>query len=48
MPVTFKDPVCGMTVEPGKAAAQGEYGGQTLYFCSTSCKAKYDRAHSTS
>lgn len=37
-----KDPVCGMMVETERAAAKGEYGGQTVYFCSTQCKASYD------
>ncbi|WP_367079317.1 YHS domain-containing protein, partial [Luteitalea sp.] len=31
---SVKDPVCGMTVEPAKAAATSEYQGQTYYFCS--------------
>lgn len=44
----FKDPVCGMTVEPAKAAAKGTYGGQTVYFCSTACKAEFDRTHPAS
>jgi P-type Cu+ transporter len=44
----FKDPICGMTVEPSRAAAKGSYGGQTMYFCSTGCKAAYDRAHPAS
>jgi P-type Cu+ transporter len=44
----FKDPVCGMTVEPAKAAAKGTYSGQTVYFCSTGCKAQYDRSHTSS
>jgi Cu+-exporting ATPase len=37
-----KDPVCGMTVELAKAAATSEYQGQTYYFCSAGCKAKFD------
>jgi P-type Cu+ transporter len=41
----FKDPVCGMMVEPTTAAAKGTYGGQMVYFCSTGCKATYDRSH---
>jgi P-type Cu+ transporter len=41
----FRDPVCGMLVEPSKAAAKGVYGGQTVYFCSTGCKVEYDRTH---
>lgn len=31
------DPVCKMTVQPDKAAARVEYGGQTYYFCSEAC-----------
>jgi YHS domain-containing protein len=38
-----KDPVCGMQVDPAKAAGSSEYDGKTYYFCSTSCKQKFDR-----
>lgn len=38
-----KDPVCGMEVEEAKAAATSVYQGQTYYFCSTGCKAAFDR-----
>ena len=38
----MKDPVCGMQVEPAKAAGTSEYRGQTDYFCSKGCKAKFD------
>lgn len=31
------DPVCKMKVEPEKAAAKAEHGGQTYYFCSSTC-----------
>ncbi|HLY77646.1 MAG TPA: YHS domain-containing protein [Thermoplasmata archaeon] len=41
----FKDPVCGMSVEPAKAAASGTYSGQKIYFCSVGCKATYERTH---
>ncbi|MGC2289630.1 MAG: YHS domain-containing protein [Thermoplasmata archaeon] len=41
----FKDPVCGMMVEPNRAVASGRYGGKSIYFCSAGCKATYDRAH---
>jgi P-type Cu+ transporter len=41
----FKDPVCGMLVDPAKAAASGQYGGNAVYFCSAGCKATYDRTH---
>ncbi|MGV3515583.1 heavy metal translocating P-type ATPase [Luteitalea sp.] len=38
----MKDPVCGMEVDPAKAAGTSEYQGQTFYFCSRSCQAKFD------
>jgi Cu+-exporting ATPase len=38
---TAKDPVCGMAVQPDKAAAQAEYGGKTWYFCSRQCRDKF-------
>lgn len=44
----FKDPVCGMMVDPATAAASGTYGGQKVYFCSVACKATFDRTHSPS
>jgi Cu+-exporting ATPase len=37
------DPVCKMTVDPAKAAAQSTYKGQTYYFCAVGCKQKFDR-----
>jgi Cu+-exporting ATPase len=37
-----RDVVCGMQVDPAKAAASSEYGGKTYYFCAASCKAKFD------
>ena len=36
------DVVCGMQVDPGKAMGSSEYNGKTYYFCSKSCKAKFD------
>src|SRR5580765_2581088 len=35
------DPVCGMTVDPSKAAGQFDYNGTTYYFCSKGCLAKF-------
>src|SRR5277367_1418735 len=35
------DPVCGMTVDPTRAAAQAEHGGETYYFCCAGCAAKF-------
>lgn len=40
-----KDPVCGMVVDTEKAAAKGVYGGQTVYFCSDSCRKEYEATH---
>src|SRR5215831_12986853 len=36
-----RDPVCGMFVEPEKAAANAEYRGETYYFCSKGCAQKF-------
>ena len=36
-----RDPVCGMTVDPAKAAAQGEHNGQTYFFCCKGCAQKF-------
>jgi Cu+-exporting ATPase len=43
--VTVRDPVCGMSVETGRAAAHGVYGGNPVYFCSVGCKKKYELTH---
>jgi Cu+-exporting ATPase len=37
-----KDPVCGLDVEPAKAAGQSLYQGRTYSFCSLGCKKKFD------
>jgi len=37
-----KDVVCGMQVDPAKAAATSDYQGKKYYFCSKECKAKFD------
>ncbi len=39
-----KDPVCGMTVDPKNAAAAAVREGTTYYFCSTSCRDKFEQA----
>ena len=38
-----KDPVCGMTVDPEKAAGASVHAGKTYYFCSTSCRDKFEK-----
>ena len=37
-----KDPVCGMDVDPVKAAGTTLYKGETIYFCNVNCKKKFD------
>ena len=37
-----KDPICGMMVDPERAAAKSERDGQVVYFCSVACKTKFD------
>ena len=39
-----KDPVCGMTVDPEKAAGQTTYRGTTYYFCGRGCLARFEKA----
>jgi YHS domain-containing protein len=39
------DPVCRMVIEDSKAAARGNYGGTTVYFCSTACQKTYEKTH---
>lgn len=38
-----KDPVCGMTVDPKRAAGSSAHQGRTFYFCSAGCKATFDK-----
>jgi P-type Cu+ transporter len=38
-----KDPVCGMMVDEKKAQLKSTHDGTTFYFCSTGCKAAFDR-----
>ena len=38
------DPVCGMVVDPSKAAASVAYQGATFYFCSQGCATKFRAA----
>ena len=35
------DPVCGMMVDPDRAAGHVDHNGATYYFCSKSCVAKF-------
>lgn len=38
------DPICGMSIDPAKAAGTSERDGETYYFCSLGCKEKFDAA----
>jgi Cu+-exporting ATPase len=38
-----KDPVCGMSVDEKKAAGTTVVEGKTYYFCSTGCKATFEK-----
>lgn len=37
-----KDPVCGMNIDGGTAAATSEYNGTTYYFCAPGCKRVFE------
>ena len=43
LPATAKvtDPVCGMTVDPARAAGHVDHDGTTYYFCSNGCVARF-------
>ncbi|APZ51187.1 heavy metal translocating P-type ATPase [Salipiger abyssi] len=36
-----RDPVCGMTVDPGAGKPQAEHDGHTYHFCSEGCRDKF-------
>jgi len=38
-----KDVVCGMQVDPAKAAGSSEFNGKTYHFCSKGCKTSSTR-----
>src|SRR6201999_4330194 len=42
-PLATKDPICGMTVDPKKAAATLDYDGLPYYFCSKGCAAQFQQ-----
>ena len=37
----MRDPVCGMNVEPEKAAGSAEWQGETYFFCSDNCREEF-------
>src|SRR5215475_4833061 len=42
-PLQHKDPVCGMSVAPEKAARKVEHAGETYYFCSKGCAERFEQ-----
>lgn len=40
--IQYKDPVCGMSVNPETAKGISDYQGTTYYFCSVRCKTRFD------
>jgi Cu+-exporting ATPase len=36
-----RDPVCGMSVNPGRAKARAQHAGKTYYFCCEGCATKF-------
>ena len=38
-----RDPVCGMSVKTDEAAGRSTYQGKNFFFCSPSCKERFDR-----
>jgi len=34
--------VCGMNVDPAKAAGSSQYEGRAYYFCAPGCKTRFD------
>ncbi|UCF90066.1 MAG: YHS domain-containing protein [Desulfobacterales bacterium] len=38
----FIDPVCGMAVDPGKAAGVATIQGETYYFCAEACRKSFE------
>ena len=42
-PPKAKDPVCGMSVEPAKAAGKVEHKGKIYYFCSKKCAERFSQ-----
>ncbi len=44
-PATAVDPICGMTVIIDADTPRTEHDGETVYFCCTGCKAKFEKEH---
>ena len=42
-PRKVTDPVCRMMIDPDTAVATSTYQGSTYYFCSSGCRARFDK-----
>ena len=42
-PPNAKDPICGMSVDPTKAAGRVEHNGKVYHFCSKRCADRFER-----
>jgi YHS domain-containing protein len=40
---TNVDPVCGMRVDPQKAAGSADFDGRTYFFCAESCRDEFQK-----
>jgi len=40
---TVKDPVCGMMIDPAKAAAKRTFDGKDYSFCAQGCARAFDK-----
>ena len=40
-PGRVADPVCGMTIDPAKAAGSVTHAGTVVYFCSKGCQTNF-------
>jgi P-type Cu+ transporter len=38
-----RDPVCGMTLQPGQEAADCRYRDRAYHFCSVECRQMFER-----
>ena len=38
-----RDPVCGMTLQPGQEAADCRYQDRAYHFCSVECRQMFER-----
>ena len=41
-PVSAKDPVCGMDVNPGRSNLVSVHGGHSYWFCAESCRKAFE------